>query len=123
MTKEEISYLLERIANSWADNQRYTLCSHTVDRLHQKRIKFCRRQFTHAVTHLNDCLIEYNCKIEHIRHSERVVLRSTLNSRRQQCYVIDLDSFTIVTIYENDCNDSHATLDTKRYNKKLKIIQ
>lgn len=82
-------------------------------------------------------IIEYNetKRDGHVDH--RVVIRDTKEETRYYhtgkehltygqcnlCFVLSLDTGNIVTAYYNGVNDSHYTLDAKRYNENLKIIK
>lgn len=90
-------------------------------------------QFSYRLTMetmLNHEIIEYNVT----GSDRRVVLRSktphsfitpytsdTTGNLGVQCIVISLNSGKVVTSYINLLEDDHKTLDTRRYDKNLKI--
>lgn len=68
----------------------------------------------------NSELIEYHLANQ---YSHRILLRSKNNYNNQSmCIVVDLISKEIVTVYLNDYNDHHRTLDWSNYNKNLDIL-
>lgn len=84
-------------------------------------------QFSYRLTMetmLNHEIIEYNVT----GSDRRVVLRSktphlimSVGNLGVQCIVISLNSGKVVTSYINLLDDEHKTLDTRRYDKNLKI--
>lgn len=72
-------------------------------------------------------IIEFNCT----RGDQRVLVRSRdifdtivdgVSHRCNICFIVSLKDGVIVTVYYDDVNDNHKTVDFSRYNKDLKII-
>lgn len=76
-------------------------------------------------------IIEFNITPTRSKIDNRVLLRSKevypvdINGKLidcNLCFVISLKSHELITVYYNESNDSHDTIDWKRYDKNLKII-
>lgn len=82
-------------------------------------------------------IIEYNETLRDNVLDHRVVIRDKKKEYRTYhkgktiettgwcnlCFVLSIDTGKIITAYYNDANDSHTSLDLRRYDKKLEIIK
>lgn len=120
MIEEEIIFL-----TNWANMiQQVSICEHAKEKLEQINIdiKFLNKLLGN-ISSFN--IIEYNTGKG---NEQRVVIKDyrTVNTKEglkvNACYVIELNSRTLVTTWVNEIGDDHNTLDLNNYNADLKII-
>jgi hypothetical protein len=122
MTQDEINYLYNEILKI----SRLRVQSHMWDKIDKYELDaFFVRNVLDRIT--KESIIEYN---NGRGQERRVVLEDKRNTIEASdgstmflTVVIDIDKQCFVTLWVNDINDTHATLDMSYYNKNLKIIK
>lgn len=122
MTQEEINYLYNEILKI----SRLRVQSHMWDKIDKYELDaFFVRNVLDRIT--KESIIEYN---NGRGQERRVVLEDKRNTIEASdgstmflTVVIDIDKQCFVTLWVNDINDTHDTIDMKYYNENLKIIK
>lgn len=122
MTQEEIDYLYNEILKI----SRLRVQSHMWDKIDKYELDaFFVRNILDRIT--KESIVEYN---NGKRHERRVVLADKRNpieasdgSTMYLTVVIDIDDQYFVTLWVNDINDNHDTLNMNYYDKNLQIIK
>lgn len=87
----------------------------------QDKIRNGETKFSYEMTMktmLNSTIVEYN----ETGADKRILLRSHYSKNKEvQCIVVSLLSGKVITSYLNKVDDVHKTLDSRRYDKNLKI--
>jgi len=126
MTEEEVHYLTQEC--KWCATQPMTFTKHA----HRRRIRFYERDVRHCLKRIgrHSDLIEYNeVWVDGTCIDRRVLLRQakhyyqTKNKKVHVCFVYSIDNKRIITMYTNDVNDQHDTLDWSNYDASLFIIK
>ena len=114
--RKHISQMLDSekvLLNSLLVKDNYRIGNHAVKRGAEKIIT---RQATDRAIH-NGSIIEY-----HYKDGNRVLVRGNIDEGGfNVCCVYDCDHNTVITIYDNEVNDKHFTLNKSLYRKKLDI--
>lgn len=122
MTQEEINYLYSEILKI----PRLRVQGHMWDKIDKYELDaFFVRHILDRIT--KESIIEYN---NGKGHERRVVLSDKKNlieasdgSTMYLTVVIDIDKECFVSLWVNDINDTHDTLNMNYYNKNLQIIK
>ena len=126
MSKEELAFLKNQIQNIKDIKPSWHLENKT-------SIKYKMEDIFKVVNDLDleNRIIEFNTTPSRGTLDKRVLLRSKevysvdINGKQTNCnlcFVISLKSHELITVYYNEYNDSHDTIDWNRYDENLKII-
>ena len=128
MTRKEQWYLREQIKN--LSNIKFT--KHALN----NNVDVTIEQIKNTIKEYN-YIIEYNETTDtYGKINRRVLVRSSrvykvdfhkiddsvIKGNANLCFVISIDTGDIITAYYNFINDEHKTIDMRRYDKTLKII-
>lgn len=126
--KDELIYLENKIKDINIDNvkaSKHLLSKTSTSYKHEDIINVLKD------SNLKDRIIEYNVTITNKGIDRRVLLRSKeifdvfVNDDIKKCnlcFVISILSSEIITVYYNECYDNHDTIDWRRYNADLKVV-
>ena len=126
MSKEELAFLKNQIQNIKDIKPSWHLENKT-------SIKYKMEDIFKVVNDLDleNRIIEFNTTPSRRTLDKRVLLRSKevysvdINGKQTNCnlcFVISIKSHELITVYYNEYNDFHNTIDWKRYDENLKII-
>ena len=126
MSKEELTFLKSQIQNIKDIKPSWHLEN-------KASIEYKMEDVFKVVTDLDleNRIIEFNTTPSRGAIDKRVLLRSKevysvdINGKQTNCnlcFVISIKTHELITVYYNEYNDSHNTIDWKRYDKNLKII-
>ena len=126
MSKEELTFLKSQIQNIKDIKPSWHLEN-------KASIEYKMEDVFKVVTDsdLENRIIEFNVTPSRGALDKRVLLRSKevylvdIDGKEVDCnlcFVISLKSHQLITVYYNEYNDSHDTIDWKRYDENLKII-
>lgn len=126
MSKEELTFLKSQIQNIKDIKPSWHLEN-------KASIEYKMEDVFKVVTDLDleNRIIEFNTTPSRGAIDKRVLLRSKevysvdINGKQTNCnlcFVISIKTHELITVYYNEYNDSHNTIDWKRYDENLKII-
>ena len=120
ITQQENDGLYKRLK----EVDKWKIVSHALDRLKEKNINATREDIVSTIN--NSTLIEYKIDYDKRinRYEERVVLRSNaiVNRNFNLNVVFSLTKQQVITVWINDINDFHKTLDWGIYNEDMKVF-
>jgi len=120
ITQQENDGLYKRLK----EVDKWKIVSHALDRLKEKNINATREDIVSTIN--NSTLIEYKIDYDKRinRYEERVVLRSNaiVNRNFNLHVVFSLTKKQVITVWINDINDFHKTLDWSIYNEDMKVF-
>lgn len=118
MTSKEVNFLLAYVAIQ--EPITFELSYHAIDRLQEKGKGVSAQNLIDLLTH--HTIIEYKELAIDGKGARRVVIRGIEQVHNSNLVaVLDLTNKCIITIWLNDTNDKHATLNLKEY-KNFKIV-
>lgn len=120
LTQQEKDGLYKRLK----EVEKWKILSHALDRLEQKNINATNEDIVSTIN--NSTIIEYKIDYDKRinRYDERVVLRSNaiVNRYYNLNVVYSLTKQQVITVWINDINDFHKTLDWTIYNEDMKVF-
>lgn len=133
MSCEEKKYLAQKLVFS---KSLLKISRHLRERIDTKDIEPNVYKMILSTKNLEDKIIEYNETHKPWGVSHRVLVRDDqavvtdfhkakekeARGKAVLCFVVDIDTNTIVTAYYNYLNDNHCTIDWDRYDGNLQII-
>lgn len=134
MTKKEIAYLKNelKLLPSWQAKMSKHLIKKRVT------VNIQDVEDTLVAQNVADCIVEYNETIDSSGQSDRRILircdipkmvrfktrrKNVVEAMAHLCFVISLDTYSIVTAYWNKISDDHESINWERYSKHLSIIK
>jgi len=117
MNQKELDFLF----NSLKSVDKWGLHPHALQRLQQKGIEATYADIVSTIH--NATLIEYHLAKFNDKPDPRVILRAkaVVNGHYNLHVVYSLDRKVVVSVWMNDVNDKHATLDWRDYDKNFRI--
>ena len=112
MTREDIEKLTHTVNNMLTGTRRVKFSGHAIERIIEKNIDGSRI----LAALKNADIIEYHLR-EHSKEQsdKRVLLRSRdVVDNKNFCVVLSLDKNKVITVYVNNVNDTHSTLDKSK---------
>lgn len=124
LQQEEIDRIFSKLKSVEENGERWRIRTHALDRMEQKGIK---ATYEDLVTTIHNAeIIEYKMDYSYDinRCDERVVLRANtiVNDYYNLNVVYSLSEKRIITVWINDINDSHSTLDWSLYDENMKVF-
>lgn len=129
MTIADKHYLLDQFAENWSHHPKLHKSQHLIDEYKKGNRFFNFKIAEHTIRHFYECIVEYNeVFVNGYMQSRRVLLRSTQVTKHKgkyvnMCFVIDIDTLTVVTSFPCAVNDNHKTLRKELYTETLNIIK
>lgn len=128
MTKLDIEIIQEHIRNL----RSLYASKHVIEKIKYDNLFFTSDMVVEVIENIDEQhIIEYNITRFRGRNDSRVLLRSdkvypvSIIDKGvvycNLCFVLSLDSGELVTVYWNDCNDNHQTINYERYDEQLVV--
>lgn len=129
MDELEVSTILRRVKRI----PNLFLSDHAVRKIKQDGLKFSYDQIVDLLLNVSEeNIIEYNRTTRYGKEEQRVLLRSTVSYPVDIkgvgvvdcniCYVLSLNTGSIVTAYWNQDSDAHETIIWSRYDATLEVV-
>lgn len=119
MTDSEIETLQDKISEVLGSKRRLQFGKHAIERMLERNVEGA--EVMQAIRDVD--IIEYHLReFDDGRCDNRVLLRSNLQvSGTNFCMVLSVDMCKVITIYLNNADDNHSTLNINNYDKSLAI--
>lgn len=124
MTFDEIKGIFKRLRGVKSSGQKWRMSDHALDRVTEKGIRADYHDIVSVI--YNSCIVEYKIDRNKITGlpEERVVLQSkaVVNRSYRLKVVFNITDNSIVTVWMNHLNDTHATLDWNLYDSEMPVF-
>lgn len=134
LSLEEKNYLFQELTRARKTYGNLKYISHVFQKMHNG-LSFDKKEIIRMIRSqkdFNHCVINYAEQNRFGQTIRRVLLRSNavqmveidgVPTLCHLCAVIDIDRNVLVTVYYNDVNDHHESLDPTRDTKNIEIIR